>query len=97
VRAAIALDLLAASPLAAVVFHELLGWKPERAAAIAEAADARRLGRVGGSVEVRLAAHAPHSVSPALFAELVKRGAPAAIHLAESAEEARFLYVPLMM
>ena len=85
------LDLVAASRLVAVVFHELLGWNPERAAAIAEGADARRAGRLGRGVEVRLAAHAPHSVSPALFAELVKRGGPAAIHLAESAEEARFL------
>ena len=85
------LDLLAASQLTAVVFHELLGWNPARAEAIAEGADARRIGRLGGGVEVRLAAHAPHSVSPALFTELVKRGGPAAVHLAESAEEARFL------
>jgi cytosine/adenosine deaminase-related metal-dependent hydrolase len=84
------LDLLARSSLTAVVFHELLGWNPARAAAIAEAADAYRRGRQDG-VEIRLAAHAPHSVSPALFAELVKRGGPAAVHLAESAEEGRFL------
>ena len=85
------LDLLAGSPLSAVVFHELLGWNPARAAVIAESADARRLGPVAARVEVRLAAHAPHSVSPALLAEIVKRGGPAAIHLAESAEESRFL------
>jgi aminodeoxyfutalosine deaminase len=85
------LDLLARSSLTAVVFHELLGWNPARASVIVEEADARRRGPQGGGVEVRLAAHAPHSVSPELFAELVKRGGPAAIHLAESAEEARFL------
>jgi cytosine/adenosine deaminase-related metal-dependent hydrolase len=85
------LDLLAGSHLTAVVFHELLGWNPARAAAIVEGADARRRGPQGDGVEIRLAAHAPHSVSPALFAELVKRGGPAAIHLAESAEESRFL------
>jgi aminodeoxyfutalosine deaminase len=85
------LDLLAGSRLTAIVFHELLGWNPARAAAIVEGADARRIGRLAGDVEVRLAAHAPHSVSPELFAELVKRGGPAAVHLAESAEEARFL------
>jgi cytosine/adenosine deaminase-related metal-dependent hydrolase len=85
------LDLLAASHLTAVVFHELLGWNPARAAAIAEGADARRRGPQGDGVDIRLAAHAPHSVSPALFDELVKRGGPAAIHLAESAEESRFL------
>jgi aminodeoxyfutalosine deaminase len=84
------LDLLSGSDLTAVVFHELLGWNPARAAAIAEEADARRLGPYDG-LDVRLAAHAPHSVSPALFAELVKRGGPAAIHLAESADECRFL------
>ena len=84
------LDLLIGSGLTAVVFHELLGWNPARASAIAEAADAHRRGRQDG-VEIRLAAHAPHSVSPELFAELAKRGGPAAIHLAESAEESRFL------
>lgn len=84
------LDLLEASRLEAVVFHELLGWNPARAAAILEDAEAHRP-RGRGRVPVRLAAHAPHSVSPALFAELVKRGGPAAIHLAESAEETRFL------
>jgi cytosine/adenosine deaminase-related metal-dependent hydrolase len=85
------LDLLMGSPLTAVVVHELLGWNPARAAAIVADADARRKGPQGDGVEIRLAAHAPHSVSPALFAELVKRGGPAAIHLAESAEESRFL------
>jgi cytosine/adenosine deaminase-related metal-dependent hydrolase len=85
------LDLLAASHLTAVVFHELLGWNPARAAAIALGADAGPRGPQGDGVEVRLAAHAPHSVSAALFAELVKRGGPAAIHLAESADESRFL------
>lgn len=85
------LDLLSASPLTAVVFHELLGWNPARAAAIVAEADARRRGPRGDGVEVRLAAHAPHSVSPELFAELVKRDGPAAIHLAESADESRFL------
>jgi cytosine/adenosine deaminase-related metal-dependent hydrolase len=84
------LDLLARSSLTAVVFHELLGWNPARAAAIMEDADARLKGPERG-VEIRLAAHAPHSVSPELFGGLVKRGGPAAIHLAESAEEARFL------
>jgi aminodeoxyfutalosine deaminase len=85
------LDLLAGSRLLAVVFHELLGWNPARAATIVEGAEARQLRPAERGVQVRLAAHAPHSVSPALFAELVKRGGPAAVHLAESAEESRFL------
>jgi cytosine/adenosine deaminase-related metal-dependent hydrolase len=85
------LDLLAGSHLSAVVFHELLGWNPAHAAAIVEEADARRRGPEAAGLDVRLAAHAPHSVSPVLFGELVKRGGPAAIHLAESADETRFL------
>ena len=43
-----------------------------------------------GGVELRLAAHAPHSVSAQLL-RLVARGGVGSIHLAESPEEARFL------
>lgn len=89
------LDLLAASSLAAVVFFELIGWDPSRAEAILGAAEAR-LAAVGGeepapNVRVRLAAHAPHSVSAELFRGLIARGGPAALHLAESCDETRFL------
>jgi cytosine/adenosine deaminase-related metal-dependent hydrolase len=42
-------------------------------------------------VEVRLAAHAPHSVSPKLLRAITERGGPAAIHLAESRAETAFL------
>ena len=88
------LDLLAASRLSAVVFLELLAWDPARADATLrwaedltrEAAPSLRPG-----LEVRLGAHAPHSVSPALLRLLVARGGPAAIHLAESPDEAAFL------
>lgn len=86
------LDLLAASGLRAVVFLELLGWEPD--AAEAKLAWGReRLAAVGPAsrVELRLAAHAPHSVSPGLLRMLVKEGGPAAIHLAESPEETRYL------
>lgn len=88
------IDLLEASRVIAVVFHELLGWDPDRAdllfrTASARAADlaARGLSRT----RIRLAAHAPHSVAPALLSALVERGGPAAIHLAESEAEVRFL------
>ncbi len=88
------LDLLGASRLAAVVFFELLAWDPARAAATLEWAD-RRLSGLDGTlapnVRVRLAAHAPHSVSPPLLAGLVARGGPAAMHLAESPAESQFL------
>jgi cytosine/adenosine deaminase-related metal-dependent hydrolase len=88
------LALLGASSLAAVVFYELLGWDPELAPEVLRRAD-RRLDAVGWhpspNVEVRVAAHAPHSVSPALFKALRQRGGVAALHLAESPTEARFL------
>ncbi len=86
------LDLFEAAGLRALVFHELLGWDPARAGEIAHAADERLASlpaRTG--VSVRLAAHAPHSVSAALFAALAERGGPASVHLAESPDESRFL------
>ena len=86
------LDLLEASRLRCVVFYELLGWDPARAYAILGAADARLSALpVSERVEVRLAAHAPHSASPELLRGLVARGGPAAIHLAESPAEMEFL------
>jgi aminodeoxyfutalosine deaminase len=89
------LDLLGASPLSAIVFFELIGWDPHAASRVLEGAD-DRLQAVGGrhpfaNVEIRLAAHAPHSVSADLLRALVARGGPAALHLAESPQEARFL------
>ena len=88
------LDLLGGARLSAVVFLELLAWDPAKAEATLAWAD-ERLRSIGPSlrpgVEVRLAAHAPHSVSPALLRGLVERGGAAAIHLAESRDEAEFL------
>jgi cytosine/adenosine deaminase-related metal-dependent hydrolase len=88
------LGALAASRLDAVVFMELLAWDPARAEASLTWAEERAravaaLLRPG--LEVKLAAHAPHSVSPELMRLLVERGGPAAIHLAESPDESRFL------
>ena len=85
---------LARSRLEAVVFMELLAWDPARAEASLTWAEERAravaaLLRPG--LEVRLAAHAPHSVSPELLRLLAARGGPAAIHLAESPDESRFL------
>jgi cytosine/adenosine deaminase-related metal-dependent hydrolase len=88
------LDLLAASRLRSVVFLELLAWDPARAEATLTWAEERLAAAARTptpGVEVRLAAHAPHSVSPELFARLVERGGVASIHLAESREECRFL------
>ncbi len=87
------LDLLDSSGLDAVVFYELLAWDPERADAVL--AEARRriadTAAAGRRTRVRLAAHAPHSVSPPLLRALAREGGPAAIHLAESSAEQRFL------
>jgi cytosine/adenosine deaminase-related metal-dependent hydrolase len=81
------LDLL--GPVDAVVFYELIGWDPARAGSVFSAA-LKRLGALPrNGVEVRLAAHAPHSVSRELFALLGSR--MAAIHLAESESEVLFL------
>jgi len=89
------LDLLAAASFDAVVFYELLGWDPAHATSILGAAEARinRLPKelAAKGVRVCLAAHAPHSVSQRLLEGLVARGGPAAIHLAESQAEGRFL------
>ncbi len=88
------LDLLAASGLSALVFLELLAWDPEKAASTLSWADERLAGaraRLRPGLALRLAAHAPHSCSPRLLRALVERGGPAAIHLAESFEDAAFL------
>ncbi len=86
------LDLLEGSGLRAVVFLELLGWDPEAAGRMWDRAVALRArAPAGGRVRVRLAAHAPHSVSPALLERLRSEGGPAAIHLAEAEAESRFL------
>jgi cytosine/adenosine deaminase-related metal-dependent hydrolase len=88
------LDVLAASRLSAVVFLELLAWDPAKAEATLAWADERASAAEASlrpGLEIRLAAHAPHSVSPTLLRLLVDRGGPAAIHLAESRDEAAFL------
>jgi cytosine/adenosine deaminase-related metal-dependent hydrolase len=86
---------LAASPLRAIVLFELLAWDPAASEKVLGDA-ARRLAEAGGPrpaprVEIRIAAHAPHSVSPELMRGLARAGGPAAIHLAESREESAFL------
>jgi cytosine/adenosine deaminase-related metal-dependent hydrolase len=88
------LDLLEASHLQAVVFYELLGWDPARAETILQAAsDILELSKGTRTMKtrVRLAAHAPYSVSPALLAGIVARGGPGSMHIAESPAETRFL------
>jgi cytosine/adenosine deaminase-related metal-dependent hydrolase len=87
-------DLLTASGLAGAVFLEVLAWDPARVAET-EAWIGERLARAapraGGRVRVRLAAHAPHSVSPELLRRLAEREHLGSVHLAESPEESRYL------
>lgn len=85
-------DLLAGSSLRARVFFELIGWDPAAVDRVLESAHAR-LGSLNlpDTVTVSLAAHAPHSVSPELLTAIVEAGGIAAVHLAESPHESRFL------
>jgi aminodeoxyfutalosine deaminase len=89
------LPMLAGSSLAAaVVFYELLSWDPSKAEAVLQFAEARACEvaeNLPGHVQIRLAAHAPHSVSAPLLRALARGGGPAAIHLAESGAETAFL------
>lgn len=90
--------LLAAAGLGGVVFHELIGFNPPAPSSVVADALARlRLAESGLAPAVPLrftiAAHAPYSVSPALFREIAFRtpSGPLAVHLGESPEEIRFL------
>ena len=88
------LERLSASSLTAVVFLELLAWDPalaESTLAWGEELLRQRGTALRPGLVLRLAAHAPHSVSPELLRLLAARGGPAAIHLAESPDEAQFL------
>lgn len=85
------------SGAAAVVFHELIGFKSERAPTIIENA-LRQLERqpTGDLIRYSLAAHAPYSVSPALFQSIRQAlardpFARCSVHLGESRAEAEFL------
>jgi cytosine/adenosine deaminase-related metal-dependent hydrolase len=89
--------LLKKHGMAAVVFHELLGFRSEDAVHLIEAA-AARLQTVPPSDLVRhtLAAHAPYSVSPALF-RLIRSALDdhpfvrSSVHVGESPAELEFL------
>ena len=83
--------------MAALVFHELVGFPSSQAQGIIEGAIGR-LERAPGSEMLRhtLGPHAPYSVSPALFGAIrsVLKGDPFArssVHLGESQAEIQFL------
>ena len=87
------------SPLAAVVFYELIRFNVDTANADALVARARAeidARHPTDRVRASLAAHAPYSVAPALF-RAIKRAvdrdpaAPSSVHLSEAAEEIEFI------
>jgi cytosine/adenosine deaminase-related metal-dependent hydrolase len=88
---------LARSPLAAVVFFEVLGFNVTDADAIVEYAygEIEALGSTD-RLRVSLAAHAPYSVAPLVF-RAIRRAvervpfAPCSVHLSESVEEVEFI------
>ena len=85
---------LEAGPLDAMVFREVLGFDVSADGAEAAAAELAALASrpSGARVSLRGAAHAPYSVSPALFRAMVARvPGPRSVHLAESLEECEFL------
>jgi cytosine/adenosine deaminase-related metal-dependent hydrolase len=92
--------LLAAGGLGGVVFHEVLGFHAADAPKLV--ADAgRRLSdaavTIGGApvpIRLAMAAHAPYSVSPALFRAIASWALerPLTVHLGESPEEIEFLH-----
>lgn len=90
-------EALRASPLAAVVFKELIRFKADDPGAMVR--DARRdidAANPTDRLRLSLAAHAPYSVSPALFqainAELARLpGLPCSVHLGEAPEEIELL------
>ena len=89
--------VLEVAGVSARVFREVLAFPDKGAAAVVGAA-LEELTACGGLTTVRLglAAHAPYSVGPAVFAALDRAirdrpQAPRSVHLAESPEEVEFL------
>lgn len=89
---------LAASPLAGVVFYELLRFNPPDAdAVVRDAIVGIRALPPASDVRASLAAHAPYSVAPAVMRAMraAMDGdaalAPASLHLAESRAEMEFI------
>lgn len=86
------------SPLAGVVFYELLRFNaPDPEALVRDAVARIRALDPAGEIRLSLAAHAPYSVAPGVLRALraamdaADAVAPCSIHLAESAAEVAFL------
>ncbi|MEO8071388.1 MAG: amidohydrolase family protein [Acidobacteriota bacterium] len=78
-----------------VLFHELLGFSVTEPSELVRGGWTHAEDAVTGAPELHpsVVAHAPYSVSPALFSEIAarRRRAPLSVHVAESAEELEFL------
>jgi aminodeoxyfutalosine deaminase len=91
------MERLAASGLAGVVFHEVIGFNaPDAAALVASARALAASARPGPHWRVVLAPHAPYSVSPDVFDAITfARGSGrrdvTCVHVAESPEEVEFI------
>ncbi len=90
-------EKIAASPLAGVVFWELIGFRVDDPDALVSHA-IQELQRLPASQRLRvsLAAHAPYSVAPLLFRAIKKAVAnmpfvPCSVHVAEGVEEVELL------
>lgn len=90
--------LLAEARVGGVVFYELIGFNHVDPAGAVRDAWARIAGEEAAwtsnpPVRCSVVAHAPYSVSPGLFTEILGHAgaAPLSIHLAESSEEVEFL------
>ena len=94
----VTVPLLREAGLAAHVFYELLGFNTPDPRQRVEDARAQARAALGpdDSLRVSLAAHAPYSVSPALFSAIRadlenQKGGLSTVHLGESSEELEFL------
>jgi cytosine/adenosine deaminase-related metal-dependent hydrolase len=93
----VSFEPLTRSPLAAVVFYELLGFRTLDPEGLVDQAR-RRIASLAPAprVRARLAAHAPYSVAPLVF-KAIRNAAvrqslfPWSVHLSESADEVEFM------
>ena len=90
-------ELLTRSPLAGVVFYELIRFNaPDPAGFVEQARRQMSTLTVNDRVRVSLAAHAPYSVAPLVFRAIrraVDAGTfgPSSVHLSESTDEVEFI------
>lgn len=90
-------DVLAAVPLCASIFHEVFGMRSETAGVMQGLAEAERAARASFPAHMRyaLAPHTPHTLHPLVLQALVRRAAESGVrtslHLAEHAAERAFL------